>query len=344
MRIIVDIAHPAHVNFFKNALKILSQEGHEVIITGLRRGKLPRILENELGEYPIHYVGRHRGTKFSIIFEANLRKAVNLLWLLIKKRPDIGLSVGSFNLGGILKLMGKPNLQFDDDPERKVNVWLEKQTSTYLYFPPIVEVSAKVRHIKALKEWAYLTPRYFQPDEQKLEEYGLRAKQYIFVREVSTGSLNYAGQTAGLVASFAHQLPATHQVLLSLEDKSTAGAYPKDWIILEEPVQDIHSLMYFSSLIISSGDSMAREGALLGVPSVYVGFRTMKANQMMIDRQVLFHTKTEEALPLILGILNHQLKVPLQEEFRQKLLKEWDDVSTFIVKNVKELHLGNLSY
>lgn len=335
MKIIVDIAHPAHVNFFKHALRTLAQEGHEILITGLRRGKLPKILENELREYPVHYVGRHRGTRFSIIFEANLRKAFNLFFLVWRQRADIGVSVGSFNLGAVLRLFGKPNLQFDDDPERPLNVWLEKLTSTRLYFPPIIEPSGNIEHMRALKEWAYLTPRYFRASTQELQRYGLMPKQYIFVREVSTGSLNYAGQAAGTVGAFAHRFPADCPVLLSLEDKQTARAYPSHWKLLEEPVQDIHSLMYHSCMVVSSGDSMAREGAMLGVPSLYVGIRTMQANRLMMDKKMLFQMLPEEAPALMQRLVTGAVQVPAQEAFRQQLMAEWDDITAFVVDKIK---------
>ena len=336
MKIIVDIAHPAHVNFFKHALRALSRDGHQVVITGLRRGKLPRILENELAEFPIHYVGKHRGTKFSIIMEANLLKFFRLLWLVLRERPDFGLSVGSFTLGAVLKLFGKPNVQFDDDPERPVNVFLEKLTSTRLYFPPIVSPQPNVGTMNALKEWAYLSPRYFSATTEGLSSYGLTPKHYLFVREVSTGSLNYADQEASTIASFADQLPAQYPVLLSLEDKHTTGAYPAHWMILQEPIPDIHSLLYHSCLVISSGDSMAREGALLGVPSVYVGSRDMKANAMMEERGMLFRCSASQAPDLVDRVVEKKLTVPAQDEFRAQLLADWDDITKLIIGQMSQ--------
>ncbi len=336
MKIIVDIAHPAHVNFFKYALRALAREGHQVMITGLRRGKLPSILENELAEFPVHYVGRHRGTKFSIIVEANLLKFFRLFFLVLSERPDFGLSVGSFTLGGVLKLFGKPNVQFDDDPERPVNVFLEKLTSTRLFFPPIVAPQPNVGTMNALKEWAYLSPRYFTANADELFSYNLVPKHYIFVREVSTGSLNYADQEANTIASFAAQLPEHYPVLLSLEDKQMIGSYPDHWMILQEPVPDIHSLLYYSCLVISSGDSMAREGALLGVPSVYVGSRDMKANAMMKDRKMLFQCSASEAPDLIDRIIGKKLAIPDQDDFRAQLLAEWDDITQLIIRQINQ--------
>ncbi len=334
MKIVVDIAHPAHVNFFKKALRILSDQGHEILITGLRRGKLPRILENELGEYPITYVGAHRGTKYSIIYEANIKKFFNLFFFVLKHKPDFGLSVGSFNLGAVMKMFGKPNLQFDDDPERPVNVFLEKLTSTRLFFPPITETAGNVETMKALKEWAYLTPKYFQESTSELSKYSLEPGKYIFVREVSSGSLNYQDQESNIVASFSKDFPEGVPVLLSLEDKETIGQYPKDWILLEEPVGDIHSLIYHSRMLVSSGDSMAREAAMLGVPSIYCGIREMKANQLMVDKNMLFKAGPDEAPALMADIVSGKLQVKDQQAFRQELLKEWDDITEFIIDQI----------
>jgi predicted glycosyltransferase len=336
MKIIVDIAHPAHVNFFKHALRALARDGHQVVIAGLRRGELPKILENELAEFPVHYVGNHRGTKFSIIVEANLLKFFRLFFLVLSERPDFGLSVGSFTLGAVLKLFGKPNVQFDDDPERPVNVFLEKLTSTRLFFPPIVAPQPNVGTMNALKEWAYLSPRYFTANADGLSFYNLVPKHYIFVREVSTGSLNYADQEANTIASFAAQLPEQYPVLLSLEDKQTMGAYPAHWTVLQEPVPDIHSLLYYSCLVISSGDSMAREGAMLGVPSVYVGSRDMKANAMMQEKKMLFQCSVSQAPDLVDRILEKELTVPTQDEFRAQLRAEWDDITQLIVSQIDQ--------
>lgn len=335
MRVLVDIAHPAHVNFFKNALKLLSQEGHEIIITALRRGKLPKIVETELGQYPIHYVGQHKGTKFSIIVDANILKVFRLFFFVLTHKVDIGLSVGSFTLGAVLKLFGKPNLQFDDDPERKMNVLLEKLTSTRLYFPPIIRPYKHVEVMQALKEWAYLAPPYFSPNPAVLEQYGVKPKAYIFVREVSSGSLNYLEQQADTVASIARHFPRDWQVLLSLEDKQKQGAYPEHWTLLQEPLPDIHSLLYYSRMIISSGDSMAREGAMLGVPSIYVGIREMKANKLMEDRNMLFKMSPPLVPDLMKAIVSGSNEIQEQNHFRQQLNQDWVDVTDFILRQVK---------
>lgn len=336
MRIIFDIGHPAHVNFFKPIMSQLNSEGHKLLITVLKRGKLPIIARNELNGYCLKFIGRHRGSRWSIIFEANILKFIELFWICLRFRPVIGVSAGSFVLGAVLKLQCKPNIQFDDDPERKLNVLLEKVTSTKLYFPIFCnESNKKVGKYNALKEWSYLSPKQFTPNEEILNEYGLVPKRYVFIREISTGSLNYSKQLKNVIAPFSSFFPANMKILFSLEDKKLRNNYPENWILLKEPVAHIHSLMYFSAMVISSGDSMAREGAILGTPSIYCGIREMRANDIMINLGMLFKVKSENLMDLVKTLLNGELSIHEQEEFRQKLGREWDDVSEYVIASIK---------
>ncbi len=338
MRVIIDIGHTAHVNFFREVINRLAGEGHCIKIMVLRRGKLPEIACKEFSNFDLEYICRHRGNLWSILFEANFLKFFKLLHICLRYKPDIGLSAGSFLLGSVMKLICKPNIQFDDDPERKLNLLLEKITSTYLFFPVFYnKCSGNTGKYNALKEWAYLSPRYFNPDPFVLEKFGLISKEYIFVREVSSGTLNYSAQPENLIGEIAHLLPPNIKVVLSLENKKKSSQYPQEWIILQEPVENIHSLIYYSKIVISSGDSMAREGALLGVPSIYCGMRDMAANRVMIERNMLLHINIHDVPTIVNGILEGNMHFEEQVFFRSKIESEWDDVPGFIYNQIKFL-------
>ena len=333
MKIIIDIGHPAHVNFFRPIVDKLINENHEIYITVLRRGKLPEIAKKEFQNCQIYYVGRHRGTKWSIIIEANLIKFFQILRICYKIKPNFGLSAGSFNLGAVLKTKWVKNIQFDDDPERKVNVFLEKLTSSKLYFPIFYnDTKGKVQKYNALKEWSYLSPKYFAPNINILNQYGLTSKNYVFIREISTGSLNYINQKKNIIASICHEFSVKIQFVLSLEDKSTINDYPSNWIILKEPIEDIHSIIYYSKCLISSGDSMAREAAVLGVPSIFCGFREMQANSELINKGMMLKIEPENVANVLQNVINESLTFENQNTFREKLLTEWDDVADFVSK------------
>jgi len=336
VKIVIDIAHPAHINFFRHSAAELKNKGHDVTIICLNRGKLPQIVQKEFPGFIINILGRHTGTKKSVIIDANIKRFISLYRYLSSNRFDLGLSVGGFNFGSVLKFLGIPNIQFDDDPERGINTILEKLTATELYYPPIADNYGNISSFNALKEWSYLSPKYFKPDPPILKEYSLKPREYIFVREISTGSLNYAKQKSNIIASFSRKIDRNFKVLLSLEDRKTLGYYPDEWVLIREPVSDIHSLIYYSRLVISSGDSMAREGSLLGIPSIYCGRRYMKANQIMINKNMLFHFETEEIIPKINKLLNDDKFHLNQESFRKSLMNEWEDVTDFIIKTAEK--------
>lgn len=312
-----------------------------MVVSILNRGKLVKIANKELGDVEnceLVEVGSHAGTKWSTIIDVNLIRFFKLCRFSLKHRPKIAVGNG-FMHGLIGKLFNFPVLAFSDDIERKIPYFLMTRLSNELYYVTgsnQTEEFSKVKIFNTLKEWAYLSPTYFKPRNEVLTTYGVEEKSYIFVREVITGTLNYNSQTSDIVATISSEFPKDIQVLLSLEDKSKINSYPDNWILLQEPIEDIHSLMYYSRIIISSGDSMAREGAMLGVPSIYCGVREMKANKVMIDKGRLFHKKAEDLPPFIEEIVNGN-QFENQVEFREELKKDWIDATDFIIDRINTI-------
>lgn len=334
MSVLFDIKHIAHVNFFKPVIKKLVNEKHQVIISYIDRGRLPKIIKSEFPKVDSYSIGSHKGSTFSILYEANFKKFFNGYRLIREHDVKLMLGVDAFVTGLSCKFLNIPNLQFYDDPERKVNLYLEQKTSSELFYPAITDFSGtSVQTYNALKEWAYLSPTQFKANNGILGDYGLKSGNFYFVREVDNGSLNYKGQDSGTVASVAESFPKDIPVVLSLENKSKKEDYPSHWIVLEEPVRDIHSLMYFSKAVISSGDSMAREGAMLGVPSFYVGFRDMAANRF-IQKEGRFFVSSPEHLSK--GLTSLVSEKNSQEEYRLSLKNKWIDVTDMIYQLIKK--------
>jgi len=331
MKILIDLTHPSHLNVFKNAIKILSQQGHHVTVLVLKRGTLPEIAKKELSGINIITIGKRSESLFSIVFNGNLLRFIKIFFFVLNHKAQLGLSIGGFLLGAALKIFGIPNLQFDDDVERKWEMLLEKLTCSRLYLPPIVKPREKTHFFNGPLEWAHLSPKYFSPREKALKDYNLKPKNYIFIREIKTNTINYRHQKPDIIADFAQAIPENLTVVLSLEDKSKKKYYPRHWIILEEPVNDIHSLMYFSKLVISSGDSMAREGALLGVPSIYCGFRQMAINKFVEEKSMFYHLNPQQVTEFLGHVMAGVVTLLDQDILRQKLFQEWEDVTELIV-------------
>jgi predicted glycosyltransferase len=329
-KVLIDIKHPAQLNLFKGLSKQLTEENWEVTICYLKRGKLAKIIENEYSGFNTIPVGSSKGTRWSIIWNGNIKRMFTFLHLIRKNDYNICVAASSLPLAAACRISGTPIIQFYDDPERKRINSLNAQFSNQLFFPPIVAVNKKTSVFNCLKEWSYLSPRRFNPNPEIPGKYGVTVNNYIFIREVSNKSFNYYDQDDGIICRFANKINPNVRVILSLEDKSIAGKFPKHWTILEEPVDDIHSLIYYSKLVISSGDSMAREGAMLGMPSIYCGIRKMKANDMLIDLGLLQHFPGEEALPFINKSIDQEFNTNAQLDIRDQLLNNWDDMTEFM--------------
>ena len=344
MNIWIDISHIPQCNFYKPIIALLSAKGHRVYVTVLNRGRLVKIVQNELAGLPnvsVSTVGRHHMTRLSAIIEANLLRALQILWWARNKRIDIGFSNGMW-LALACKLKGVPSYSFDDDPQRKDRPGKELWNTRCNY---CVYEDARIAPpsyvLRCLKEWAYLNPRTFVPNEKALDKYGVKPKEYMFLREVTVGTINYTGQESGAILGIKDMIPKGMKVLFSLEEKKRRNEYPADWILLQEPIEDIHSLIYYSAGLISSGDSMAREAALLGIPAYYLGIRySMPANAAASKVASLQNRQT---MPFDVWISNLGSQISnlgelerQQQELRKHIDESFIDINQYMLNLIEQ--------
>lgn len=340
-RILIDIKHPAQLNLFRIFAQELRDKNWDVTITYLNRGKIPAIIRREYKGFNTIPVGSSQGTKWSIIWNGNIKRTMTFMYLLFRYKYDICVASSSIPLAVASRILNVPVIQFYDDPERKRINAINARISDQLFFPPIVDKTKKVSVFNCLKEWSYLSPKRFTPNPEVPLAYGLKPYEYVFVREVSNHSFNYFSQADAIVCSFSSSINSDVAVILSLEDKRIADKFPAHWVLLQEPVKDIHSLIFYSKLLLSSGDSMAREGAMLGVPSIYCGTRTMKANQMLMDLNILHHLPGNSGLKEINSVIVKRFDNDHQAKIRADLLHNWDDMVLFMDTQVNRYKKAN---
>jgi predicted glycosyltransferase len=81
-------------------------------------------------------------------------------------------------------------------------------------------------------------------------------------------------------------------------------------------------------MLISSGDSMAREACALGVTAFYCGGRKMAVNDYLSSTGIFHDVKPEDLAASI-----HEMKVDsgTRTQIRQKMGEEWDDLTKMVV-------------
>ena len=343
MNIWIDVCHTPQFNFFKPVIEVLSQQGHVVYLTVLDRGKTPKIVQHEVGCFPnvkVYIVGRHRMTKWSAIIEANLLRIIKFMIWVTQKHIDVALTTSMFP-PIIGKICDFPTYTFGDDAQVfdfKIKNRLATKSHMCMYEWTLNQPRPEEAEIlRCLKEWAYLNPRTFVPNLKVLDKYGVKPKEYMFLREVTVGTINYKGQESGAILGIKDLIPKGMKVLFSLEEKKRRDEYPDDWILLQEPIEDIHSLIYYAAGLISSGDSMAREAALLGIPAYYLGIRySMPANAAASKVASLQNQKTmpfAQWIEKVNELRNEGVERLTEEQIklRQHIDEEFIDINQYML-------------
>lgn len=201
MRILLDVHHPADINFFRNAVRILESEyGCEFTFIVKPRGGLISIFEREMGGAPYVTVGKHRGSLYGKVLSVAEYCAYSLTHARTRDF-DIATAFNGVGTCYVTGLLRKPSVIFDDDVEYKLQFNSYRSFATRIVLPDTVPAQGRnVVKYRGFKELAYLHPAYFRPDVRALDEYGVMPLRYVFIREVSRSSLNYRHLEMGRLA------------------------------------------------------------------------------------------------------------------------------------------------
>ena len=289
--VVISILHIPHLNFFINLIKLLEKKGIEMIIIIRPRGRLLDVFKSELPNTEYILIGHHKSSFIGKIWDIIYRD-IALCKLLKKIDFSVAISCGDHCLTHATRILSKPSISFSDDLlEYKMGYYLFKYTCEKIVIPDSIPISRNnVFKYKGSKQLSYLHPNYFTPKRKVLSEYSINENKYVFMREIKTNTLNYNHLKSGISLELCKKIRNKgYSIILSLEDKSKKRAFSKYCTLLEEPVSDIFSLMYFSAFSICSGDSVARECSFLGVPTIYLGGRNMFILQEMYDKKLMFN-------------------------------------------------------
>jgi uncharacterized protein len=337
MNILFDLLHPADVNLFRNTIFKLSQNGHKVFVAYRQRGVLEKIARNELPGFEIAQLGQHKKSLSGKIFSV-LKREFDCFVYFKKNKIDLVVCQGLV-CGISSKLLNVKIVHYDDDSEYKLTYYIGKLLADIDIMPDFMPGSGSniVKH-KGFKELAYLHPDYFKPDVRSLAPYGVKPGEYVFIREISNVSVNYQHQRIALDEIVNYLAAKNIKIILSIENKDEVGKYEKKCIILKEPVANLHTLINYSRLVISSGDTMAREACLMGVPCIYTGGRNMLANSQFINLGVMFKIEDiREIFNKIDILLDPDYSDRIKFQMNDLINTSYDDTNKVILDQVSEL-------
>lgn len=341
MRIIIDIGHPAHVHLFKNLIWNLEKKGHKITIPARDKDVTMLLLK----AYKLEYENRGKGYdgffgKAAGIIETNRR-----LYKIAKKtKPDLLIGVHNPYIAQVSKLIRKPSIIFTDTEHAKLANKLTFPFATVICTPSCFakKLGKKQVRYNGYHELAYLHPNYFEPDPSVLNEIGLSTDdKYIILRFVSWSAshdVREHGFDFETKQRFINELESYGTVFITSETK--LGRKFDKYRIGISP-EKIHHLLYYATLYVGEGATMASEAAVLGTPAIYLNTLRLGYLDEQEVKYGLVHnfsnleTAQKHAFEKVLMLLGDNCLKEKWQKRREELLKEKIDVTKWMTEFIE---------
>ena len=341
MRILVEVTHPAHVHFFRNAIVEFENRGHSVAVTARDKDVTVGLLKNFGIDHTV--LSCAGGGKASLPGELLVRD-IRLVRFCRSFKPDVltGISgVFAAHAGFVLR---RPVVVWDDTEHQKFSHMLTRPFVTAVHSPDCYKKSfGKKHHFYAgCHELAYLHPKRFAADVEVVKELGIDPdEKYCLIRFVKWGAHHDVGQH-GIAderkVSFVEEIGKRAKPYITAEADLPLEL---ERYRLDIPVHQIHHVMAYASLCVGEGATMASESAVLGVPAVYVNTLRLGYIDMLAEYGLIKQTTdTQEALRLSLEWLENEQGRGKCAAAREKLIEETIDVTDYIVETVEHYGQG----
>lgn len=332
MKILIDIGHPAHVHYFRNAISQLTEKGHEFLVTTRDKEVTLELLKS----YGFPYVCTGKNMAGGINkFLSMIRNDMVIYREAKKFNPDIFFSFFSPFAAQVGWLMKKTVIGFTDSEFAKLSIRLTKPFTNYIFTPSCFwdDFGKKHYRFNGYMESFYLQPAYFTPDPSVLNVLGVIPGERFFVmRFVSFNAGHDAGESG-----IDEQSKIEIAEYLSSKGKlfiSTEGPLPQHFKRYRLPTtpSQFHSVLAYASMYVGEGITTASECAQLGTPSILINtIRTSYIEQQQELGLTFSFRRASEALPKIMQIAEmHDVKTEFLRR-RDNMLKQHTDCTAFLV-------------
>ena len=206
MRIFFYFGHPAQFYFNKNTIRILKERGHDIRLYCKTKDVLADLLKETGWEFK-NVLPESRARNKTSIIKSLLKRDLILALEVLKYKPDL-LVASDPSLSHAGWLLRKPCLNFNDD-DLDVVGYYESVTlpfTTWIITPSTVRVGKwEKKRIKyeGYMKLAYLHPKWFQPDEEKIGS--LKGKRYFIIR-LSNLAAHHDTGIKGITSEFLKEL------------------------------------------------------------------------------------------------------------------------------------------
>lgn len=272
MKIVFEINHPAQAHLFKNLIRQLILNKHQVTVFVKQNTITQTILEDSGIQFT------SLGKKGTSLLQKGPRQiffVYKLFRYYLRCQFQLGVGV-SVSLPLLSRFTNIKTIVLDDDDKKATPLFAflaHNFTSTLLRPKALLHEGKKNKTIyyPGYHELAYLHPSIFKPDSNVLKEQGLSSNESFFLIRLVALEAHHDSGVKGISKDQAHAivrlLKKYGRVIITQESEK---ALPTGSEPLKINPAKIHHLMAHARLVISDGQTMCSEAACLGVPSVRI--------------------------------------------------------------------------
>lgn len=335
MRILIEILHPAHVHFFRNAIATWRARGDVVLVVSREKE-----MANELlSAYQIPYrsisaLGTH---KWQLLLEM-LERDAKMTHLALSFKPDVLVGIMGVTIVQVGLLLRRPAIVFYDTENATITNRFVYPLAHSVCTPQCYAQPVRGNHVvyPGYHELAYLHPDRFAADPEIVRRAGLDPERRYFLLRFVSWQASHDLSERGLDLEWKRELvkilAPLGEVLISSE-----GPLPTDLEAhrFRARPEHIHHILAFAALLVGESATMASEAAMLGVPSFYIADTGRGYVSELADRYGLIRmhrlSESARALDEVRSLLkNAHLRAEYQER-RSTMLSERVDTTSWMV-------------
>jgi uncharacterized protein len=332
MNVFVNISHPAHMHFFKNTMKTLSQRGHRVLVGARNKEFTLQLLNGAQFEYTTL---TKKGTGAFGLIKELVEQQLKISRIIRKTPIDIMLQISGIFNAPVGRYYGIPTLAFSDTENDKLANRLSFSLSKHVISPTCFSHDAggswpNQVHYPGYHELAYLSPRHAPKVERPPNKFLVRFVGWGAGHDIGEKSLSIESKIE--IVQLLSRFGSVH-----ISSEAPLPDTLREFAFKLHP-SEIHGFMATCKLIVGESATMASEAACLGIPAIFIsntgrGYTT----EQDIRYDLLRHYRLDQWEDVLQRTEEWAAKDLYDEwqEKRRKMLSEKIDVTSWLVDLVE---------
>ena len=355
MRVWFDILTPKQVMFFKPAIDLFKDAGHELLSTSREYREVIEL--SKIKQIHLKIVGRHGGSgKYEKLCES-ANRIFELAHIIKQFEPDVAISFSSPEASRVAFGLGVNHIGFNDSPHAEAVARLTIPLMDHLFSPWVIPYSAwnifgipkgSITKYRALDPVAWLkrNPLSSSPSTSSLiNEIGLEiSKKNILIRLEETKASYIADKkiesTISLIDAITDNLSVSTNIIILCRYEDQISEITKRYKAKAYIIQNVVDgtlLISLADLFIGAGGTMTAEASLLGKPTISIAPVRFYIEKYLIKSGLVKRAvDSRDLIRLSKMMLSDRHYISTQQNRAKNILHRMDDpidkMFTFITK------------